>query len=178
MKTIIASLLLLSASSLMAQQGQPVNDAKSTAQSYYNQGLQAVSRGDVVTAEKAFRAVLQLEPQNPHARYQLSQLMANRTKIAATSRQLTMQQTTLSQVDFADATVSECLETMTILIKKASNDKFAPNFIVKDPQEKLKSKVVTLKLANVPAAKVLEYVASSTNCKVTYEEHAIVVEAK
>jgi hypothetical protein len=178
MKTILASILLLSASSLLAQQGQTVNDAKSTVQSHYTAGVLAVNRGDVTKAEKEFRAVLQLEPQNPHARFQLSQLMLNRTKIAATHRQLSMRQTVIADVDYVDATVSESLETLTVQVKKATKDKFAPNFIIKDPQGKLKDKTVTLKLANIPASQVIEYIASSTGCKITYEEHAILVEAK
>jgi thioredoxin-like negative regulator of GroEL len=176
MKTILA-VLLLSTSSLMAQQGQPVNDAKGTVQSHYTRGMIAIRNGDVTTAENAFKAVLALEPQNPHARFQLSQLMMNRGKIAATKRQMTMKQTTLAAVDYADATVSECLDTLTIQVKKATNDQFVPNFIIKDPQGKLSNKSVTLKLANVPAAQVLEYIASSAECKVTYEEHAIIVTA-
>ena len=177
MKTILASILLLSASSLMGQQGQPVN-AKSTVQSHYTAGVLAVNRGDVTTAEKEFRMVLQLEPGNPHARFQLSQLMGNRSKIASTKRQLTMKQTMLAAVDYADATVAESLETLTVQVKKATNDQFAPNFILKDPQGKLKDKIVSLKLSNIPASQVLEYIASSTGCKITYEEHAILVEAK
>jgi hypothetical protein len=178
MKTILASILLMSVSSLMAQQGQPVSDVKSTVQSHYTRGIQAVNRGDVTTAEREFRTVLQMEPQNPHARYQLSQLMLNRTKIAATHRQITMKNTVLPQVDYSDATVSECLDTLSIQVQNATKQKFSPNFILRDPQGKLKDKSVTLKLANIPAAKVLEYIASSTNCRIDYEEHAIVIEAK
>lgn len=178
MKTIVASLLLLSTSSLMAQQGQPVSDASKSISATYTQGVLAMNRGEVIEAEKAFRAILRVQPDHPHARFQLNQLLTNRDKIAALSRENTMKKTMLAQIDYSDASLAECLESLTILINEANKKQFTPNFIVKDPQGKLKDKTVTLKLSNIPASQALQYIASATSCKISYEEHAIVMEAK
>ena len=161
----------------MAQQSQPVSDTGTTVAATYTRGVLAMNRGEVAEAEKAFRAVLQVQPQHPHARYQLSQLMMNRDKLAAVQRENVMKQTIIAQIDFADASVSECLDSLTIMVKEATQQKFQPNFIIKDPQGKLNGKNVTLKLSKIPASQTLQYIAASTSCKVTYEEHAIIIEA-
>jgi hypothetical protein len=177
MKIIITSLLLLSAPWLMAQQSQAVTDTRNTVQATYTRGVLAMNRGEVTEAEKAFRDVLQAQPQHPDARYQLSQLMMNREKLVALHRENVMKRTMLTEIDFSEAPLSECLESMTLLIKDVTKQKFLPNFIVKDPQGKLKDKTVTLKLSNIPASQALQYIAAATQCKVHYEEHAIIIEA-
>jgi type II secretory pathway component HofQ len=70
------------------------------------------------------------------------------------------------------------LDSLNELVKQATGQKFTPNFIIKDPSGKLKLPNVTLDLANIPASQVLQYIASFAQCRVIYEEHAIVVEAK
>lgn len=162
----------------MGQQTQPVSEAGNTVQATYTRGVLAMNRGEVVEAEKAFRAVLQAQPQHPHARYQLSQLMMNRDKLAAIQRESKMKQTILKEIDFADAAISECLDSIMLMVKEATNQSFQPNFVIKDPQGKLKGRTVTLKLSNIPASQALQYIASSANCKISYEEHAIIFEAK
>lgn len=162
----------------MAQQSQAVTTKTLGPKALYERGLIAMNQGDVISAERDLRAVLQAEPQHPHAKFALNQLVLNRDKIAARYRENMMKQTKVTKVEYSDATVSECLDSLNELVKQATGQKFTPNFIIKDPAGKLKSRNVTLNLANIPAAQILQYIASSAQCKVMYEEHAIVVEAK
>ena len=178
MKTIITSVFIMSLSFAMAQQPQAVTNTQITPQALYQRGVMAMNRGDVVAAEKDLRAVLQAQPQNPHAKYALNQLLANREKIAARYRENMMKETKLEKVEYSDASVTECLESLTELVKNATQQKFSPNFVVKDPGGKLSSRTVSLNLSGVPAHMVLQYIASSAQCKVVYEQHAIIVEAK
>jgi hypothetical protein len=177
MKTTILSLLLMSTLG-MAQQNQAVSNTQVSPQALYNRGVLAMNRGDVVNAEKDLRAVLQAQPQHPHARYALNQLLLNRSKFAARDRENKMKQTIIAKVEYSDASVSECMESLTIQIKAATEQKFSPNFILKDPMGRLKDKSITLQLANIPASQVLQYIATTAQCKIVYEEHAIVIEAK
>jgi len=177
MKTTILSLLLMSTLG-MAQQNQAVSNTQVSPQALYNRGVLAMNRGDVVNAEKDLRAVLQAQPQHPHARYALNQLLLNRSKFAARDRENKMKQTIIAKVEYSDASVSECMESLTIQIKAATEQKFSPNFILKDPMGRLKDKSITLQLANIPASQVLQYIATTAQCKLLYEEHAIVIEAK
>jgi hypothetical protein len=177
MKTTILSLLLMSTLG-MAQQNQAVSNTQVSPQALYNRGVLAMNRGDVVNAEKDLRAVLQAQPQHPHARYALNQLLLNRSKFAARDRENKMKQTIIAKVEYSDASVTECMESLTIQIKAATEQKFSPNFILKDPMGRLKDKSITLQLANIPASQVLQYIATTAQCKIVYEEHAIVIEAK
>lgn len=177
MKTTILSLLLMSTLS-MAQQNQAVSNTEVSPQALYNRGVSAMNRGDVAAAEKDLRAVLQAQPQHPHARYALNQLLLNREKFAARYRENMMKQTKIAKVEYVDASVAECMESLTIQIKAATEQKFSPNFIIKDPTGRLKDKTISLQLANIPAAQVLQYIASTAQCKIVYEEHAIVIDAK
>jgi len=177
MKTTILSLLLMSTLG-MAQQNQAVSNPQVSPQALYNRGVLAMNRGDVVNAEKDLRAVLQAQPQHPHARYALNQLLLNRSKFAARDRENKMKQTIIAKVEYSDASVAECMESLTIQVKAATEQKFSPNFILKDPMGRLKDKTITLQLANIPASQVLQYIATTAQCKIVYEEHAIVIEAK
>jgi hypothetical protein len=177
MKTTILSLLLLSPLAI-AQQNQAVTNNTVSPQALYNRGVAAMNRGDVVNAEKDLRAVLQAQPQHPHARYALNQLLLNRSKFAARDRENKMKQTIIPKVEYSDATVAECMETLTVQVKTATAQKFSPNFILKDPQGRLKDKTITLELASIPASQVLQYIATTAQCKIVYEEHAIVIEAQ
>lgn len=178
MKTILASLILFNSIPAIAQPSQAVTSTNLSPRALYERGLAAMNQGDVIAAERDLRAVLQAEPQHPHAKFALNQLLLNRDKIAARYRENMMKQTKITKVEYSDATISECLDSLNELVKQATNQKFIPNFVIKDPMGKLKSQKVTLNLANIPASQVLQYIASFTQCRVIYEEHAIVVEAK
>ena len=178
MKIIIASLLIASAISLRAQDSKPISTTQGHPQALYERALVAMNRGDVAAAEKDFRAVLQAQPDHPHARYGLNKLLLHREKYAALYRENMMKQTKIAKVEYSDATVAECLQSLTELVKAATAEKFTPNFIIKDPAGKLKSGNITMNLSNIPASQVLQYIASSAQCKITYEEHAIIVQAK
>jgi hypothetical protein len=178
MKTIIVSLMMCSSIPVVAQQAQAVTAATVSPQTLYERGLVAMNQGDVITAEKNLRAALQAQPQHPHARYSLNQLLLHRDKIAARYRENMMKQTKIAKVEYADASITECLDSLSSLVKTATAQKFTPNFIIKDPGAKLSSRRVTLNLSNIPASQVLAYIASFAQCTIVYEEHAILVEAK
>jgi|688.fasta_scaffold16795_10 hypothetical protein len=178
MKNTIA-LILLSVCTLTYGQTQTATARKPvTITDLYAQSIHAMNEGDVTKAEQNLRAILKVQPQHPQARYQLSQLTLNREKFAARARQLKMERTKIASVDFSGATVDECLDTLTTLIGDASEKSFSPNFVISDKNKKLESKTITLKLDNVPASQILNYIASNAECSVRYEEHAITVSAR
>jgi len=168
--------LLLIPLSAFCLHGQPVE--KSTpadATTLYNNGLTAIANGNVVEGEANLRAVLKLQPNNPDAKYQLNYLILHRDQIAARYREKMMGKVTIKAVDFADATLSESLTALTLLIEEQTGKKFSPNFIIRDPEHVWQNQKVTLKLENVPAAAVLKYILSTANGKATYDEHAVVI---
>lgn len=178
MKNTIA-MILLSVCTLTHGQTQPAVARKTvTITDLYAQSIHAMNEGDVAKAEQNLRTILKAQPQHPQARYQLSQLTLNREKYLARARELKMQRTKIASVDFSGASVDECLDTLTTLIGDTTKKTFSPNFVISDKDKKLENKTITLKLENVPAAQILNYIASNADCSVRYEEHAITVSAR
>ena len=141
----------------------------------YQAGMVAVQEGDIVAAETAFRGALKLRPTYADARYQLTELKNQREAIVARGRAKKLSQYTLDQVNFDKAELSEALAALGIMVEEKSEKKFAPNFIVQDPANKLGDTIVTLQVKGVPASAALDMLVKQANARVKYEEHAIIV---
>ena len=141
----------------------------------YQAGMVAVQEGDIVAAETAFRGALKLRPTYADARYQLTELKNQRTAIVSRGRAKKLSEYTLDQVNFDKAELSEALAALGIMVEEKSGKKFAPNFIVQDPANKLGDTIVTLQVKGVPASAALDMLVKQANARVKYEEHAIIV---
>jgi hypothetical protein len=146
----------------------PVTDA-------YKKGMAAVERGDVEAARASFNEALRLQPNHPHARFQLNELNRNADAIAARVREKELAKYTLDQVDFHDVEASEAILALGIMVEKKSEKKFSPNFTIQDPGKVLEQRKVTLQLKGVPASAVLKMIAEQSGALVIYEKHAIIV---
>jgi hypothetical protein len=146
-----------------------------TASDLYKQGLTAVEEGNVRAAELAFNEVLRLQPKNANARYQLGQLRANQDSIEARGRSRELAQYQIDQIDFSKTEVSEALIALGMLIEKKSKGKFAPNFMIQDPANKLADREVTLQVKNLPASAALEMILAQAGASARFEKHAIVI---
>jgi len=175
MKTILCLTFLSLVSVLTAQEKNTPVAAKMTIQQLYQRAVAEMNQGNVIAAEQDFQAILRAQPQHPQALYALNHLKSNRASYAARSRMHRMKAIQIDNVDYVDASLTEALESLNAQVKKASTDKFSPNFIVKDPQNKFDSARLTLQLQNVAASQVLKYIVDNLQAKVTYEEHAILI---
>jgi hypothetical protein len=146
-----------------------------TAANLYKQGMTAIEEGDVRAAEVAFKEVLRLQPTNANARYQLGQLKQNQDSIAARGRSRQLAQYEIDKIDFNKTEVSEALTALGMLIEKKSEGKFAPNFMIKDPSNKLGDREVTLQVKKVPASAALDMILQQAGASARYEKHAIVI---
>lgn len=79
----------------------------------------------------------------------------------------------LPRVEFAEVTLEEALQAVRMLSLKASDNKVAPNVIVKSPE--IAKKSITLSLAQVPLSEVLNYLAQLTGSRLTYDKNAVVI---
>ena len=166
MKKLILALVLLPC--LYLQAADNVSEI-------YKQGMIAVDQGNVKAAELAFREVLRLQPNNPHARYQLGELIRNQGSIAARAREKKMAEYEISQIDFDKTELSQALAALSMLVEKQSEGKFAPNFMIQDPNNKLTDSTVTLMVKNLPAKAALDMVLQQAGAVAKYEKHAIIV---
>lgn len=141
----------------------------------YQQGLHAVDQGQMDIAKQCFQEVLRLQPSNANALYQLKALNAQGPRLLARKREQQMKAITIPAVDFEGVTLNEALDTLNALVKKHSNNKFIPNFVVQDPQGLFAGRTFDLKLGGVPASVILQYALDHARATARYDQHAIVI---
>ncbi len=146
--------------------------------SAYQQGLLAIAAGDPVKAEACFTLALQQDPNNANARYQLIEVRKNAASISAKGRASKFGAVVIPSIQLDGATLGESLTVLGKMVSRESKDQVTPNFVTEDPQSKLASKTITLKLNNIPAKAALEYILSQAEAKARFDEHAIVVSAR
>jgi hypothetical protein len=79
---------------------------------------------------------------------------------------------------FRDATLGSALDYLKNQAAKLSNNKVAVNFVVQLPDDVVKTRTVTLSLANVPFTEALRYLGDLAGVSFTYEKYAITVKPK
>ena len=141
----------------------------------YKKGLQAMEQGQVDVARACFTEVLRIQPNNPNAKFQLRQLNLRAPSLLAKRRQAQLAQVKLPAVNFDQLTIAEALDALDKLVLKETKEKFAPNFIVQDPDGVLDDRKFSLKLGNLPATVVLKYCLDNVGATARYDQHAIVV---
>jgi hypothetical protein len=136
----------------------------------------AYQKGEVETAKKLFKAVLQADPRNPTAISFLRMIAGSeKTKPAGASIQKQLETLIVSKVDFKEATLGSVLDFLKQTAAKNSDGKIAVNFVVQLPEDQLQSKPVTLSLTNVPMSEVLRYLGALADIDFAYEKYAILV---
>ena len=152
--------------------------APNTAQ-LVTEGQAAYVKGDYATAKKDFELVNQLEPRNVTAINYLRLLAQRTTKVTpgdGIDRQLA--RVILPKVELKETTLGSALEYMQQQVAKASDGKTAISFVVKLPDEQVKTQPVTLALRNLPAIDALRYLGEVANITFEYDKYAVVVKAK
>ncbi len=144
-------------------------------QSLYRTGVLAMNAGKGDEAKTAFEAVLKLSPNHGHARHQLKQIPTVNARVALQKRKALFKATKIEKIHFADATLAEALEALNELTLEASEKKFAPNFVIQDPTEKLKERKVTLKMNNVPVSAALNYILDGVGATARVDLHATLI---
>ena len=81
----------------------------------------------------------------------------------------------IPKLDLEKATLREALDVLGVQIKNASKEKLNPNFIIKDLNAAFKNKAVTLRLNQIPADVILQYIADQVGGKIRYDKHAIII---
>ena len=149
--------------------------AEST-QELLTQAQVAYQKGEVETAKKLFKAVLQSAPGNPTAIGFLKMIAAEeKKKPAGSSIQKQLETLIVPKVEFKEATLGSVLDFLKQTAAKVSEGKTAVNFVVQLPEDQVKTKTVTLSLTNVPMSEVLRYLGGLADIDFAYEKYAILV---
>jgi hypothetical protein len=148
------------------------------AEALYRQGLAAEKAGDPVTAHKAFTEALKANPNHAHARYSLGQVKINAPAIATRGREAKFGAVMIPEFRLDDASLTEALEALRIIVERESKEKITPNFVIQDPANELASAKVALNLKNMPSRAVMQYVLDMAGAKARHDEFAIVITPK
>ncbi|MGJ8632612.1 MAG: tetratricopeptide repeat protein [Luteolibacter sp.] len=145
------------------------------AEAYYKAGLAAEKVGDPSKASTAYKAALQLNPNHANARYRAGQMKIQGGAIKASAREKKIGAVIIPAYQIEDTPVSEAIQLLSIAIDKSSEGTIAPNFVIEDPQGRLKSATVSMQLKNIPVKAILDYIHNQAGTKARYDEHAVVI---
>jgi hypothetical protein len=138
----------------------------------YEEGRAAFNAGEFEIAREKLAYVLSKSPDHLPTRAMLAQIEA---KLGPNNTLLrkSYEKVILEKVEFADVSVDEALQAIRFLSLKATQNKVAPNVIVKSPD--IGKKTISLNLAQVPLSEVLNYVAQLSGGRVVYDKNAVVI---
>lgn len=146
---------------------------------FLQEGQAAFSKGDYAKAKGSFEMVYQIDPRNVTAINYLNKIKVldkGAPKGPGPEQQLAT--LTVPKVSLKDATLGAVFDYLRITANKLSDGKVPANFVLKLPEEQVKTQTVTLNLTNAPFTEVVKYVAELSNVAVEYQRYAIVVTPK
>jgi len=149
--------------------------APSNLQQVFNDAKADYDAENYEKAAVGFRKVLKYQPSYVYARKYLTQtealLKKGKTVVTLESK---LSQLEVPSVEFDNASLGTVMSYLSQKAAEVSGGKVVANFIYKGPREDKESKMVTLKLGNVPMTEVIRYVGQLTGTKFKYEEYAVV----
>lgn len=144
-----------------------------TAEDYFKQGESALKKGNIELAQSSYRDALKLDPKHGNAKFRLLSMRDLKAGSRIKARQAMLKSIILPNVAFEDITLEESLEGLGIMIEKASEKTFIPNFVIADPSGTINKNKVNINLRNIPASVALKYVLSQSKSRVSWDEHVI-----
>lgn len=168
MKTTILLILAAVLAAFAPTSVRAVDDIHVT----YEEGRAAFLAGEFALAREKLALVLAKSPDHLPTRAMLakieSQLGPDNTMLRKSYEKII-----LERVEFADVTLEEALQAVRMLSLKATQNKVAPNVIIKVPDDS--KKTLSLNLAQVPLSEVLSYLAQLTGTRLVYDKTAVVI---
>ena len=136
----------------------------------YEEGRAAYNAGQLELAREKLNIVAAKNPSHIPTQAMLAQIQQ---KLGVDNTQLrkSYEQIILPKIEFTDVELSEAIQAVRMLTKKATNEKTVPNIILKTPD--LGNKLVSINLNNVPLSEVLNYLAQLSGAKLTYDKTAV-----
>ena len=171
----VLALLILASSPLNAAPATPSPEVTQ----FLTDGQAAFNKGDYATARGAFEMVYQMDPRNVSAISYLQKIKVlekGAPKNVDQERQLAG--LIVPKVQLKEATIGSVFDYLKTTANKLSDGKIAVNFVLKLPDEAIKTQTVTLSMNNAPFTEVVKYVAELANLNVQYQKFGVLVTPK
>ena len=175
MKLLPVLALLIAAATLQAAPPPPPAEVAQ----FLTDGQAAFNKGDYATAKGAFEMVYQLDSRNVTAIGYLQKIKVlekGAPKNVDQERQLAA--LIVPKVQLKEATIGSVFEYLKTTANKLSDGKIAVNFVLKLPEDAIKTQTITLSMNNAPFTEVVKYVAELANLNVQYQKFAVLVTPK
>ncbi len=171
----VLALSLLASAPLLAAPAAPSAEVTQ----FLTEGQAAFNKGDYATAKTAFEMVYQLDSRNVSAISYLQKIKVlekGAPKNVDQERQLAG--LIVPKVQLKDATIGSVFDYLKTTANKLSEGKVAVNFVLKLPDDTVKTQTITLSMNNAPFTEVVKYVAELANLNVQYQKFAVLVTPK
>ena len=171
----VLALLLLASTRLTAAPAPPPPEVAQ----FLAEGQAAFNKGDYATAKGAFEMVYQLDSRNVSAISYLQKIKVlekGAPKNVDQERQLAA--LIVPKVSLKEATIGSVFDYLKTTANKLSDGKIAVNFVLKLPDDAIKTQTITLNMNNAPFTEVVKYVAELGNLNVQYQKFAVLVTPK
>ncbi len=172
----VLALSLAATASLLAAPAAPPS-AEVT--QYLTEGQTAFNKSDYAAAKTAFEMVYQLDSRNVSAISYLQKIKVlekGAPKNVDQERQLAG--LIVPKVQLKEATIGSVFDYLKTTANKLSEGKIAVNFVLKLPDDAIKTQTITLSMNNAPFTEVVKYVAELANLNVQYQKFAVLVTPK
>ncbi len=147
-----------------------------TVQPFLSEGQAAFNKGDYAAAKAAFETVYQMDPRNLVAINFLQKIKVLEKNAPRTvDQEKLLAGLVVPKVQLKDATIGAVFDYLKTTAGKLSDGKIAVNFVLKLPEDVIKTQTITLNMTNAPYTEVVKYVAQLANLNVQYQQYAVLV---
>ena len=174
MKLLPVLTLLLLASARLTAAPPPAEVTQ-----FLTDGQAAFNKGDYATARGAFEMVYQMDPRNVTAINFLQKIKVLEKGVPkGVDQERQLAGLIVPKVQLKEATIGSVFDYLKTTANKLSDGKIAVNFVLKLPDEAIKTQTITLSMNNAPFTEVVKYVAELANLNVQYQKFAVLVTPK
>ena len=171
----VLALLILASSPLNAAPATPSPEVTQ----FLTDGQAAFNKGDYATARGAFEMVYQMDPRNVSAISYLQKIKVLEKGVPkGVDQEKQLAGLIVPKVQLKEATIGSVFEYLKTTANKLSDGKIAVNFVLKLPEETIKTQAITLSMNNAPFTEVVKYVAELANLNVQYQKFGVLVTPK
>lgn len=142
-------------------------------------GVAAFGKGDYAAARGSFETAYQIDSRNLVAINYLQKIKVLEKGVSRPmSQERQLAGVIVPKVQLKDATIGTVFDYLKSTAAKLTEGKVVVNFVLKLPEDVVKTQTISLNMSGVPYTEVVKYVAELANLQVEYQQYAVLVTPK
>ncbi len=168
--------LLLATGSLSAQDTIKQRAARAKqVESFYGIAVKAFENGNMKVAREAINSALALNGRHAHSIALAKQMKLRGNYSVLKRRKRIFESIIIPLIDVSEVSLKDALGDLAKSVETQSKGKVIPNFVIHDKKQKFKNVSINMKLKNVPAGEILNYILRSSGAKSDFGKYTITV---